>query len=64
MTEDFLTKKQVAERLQRSERTITRWMDEGILPHLKLGTAKQARILFSWPEVTAALQRKFGVTPA
>ena len=44
--ERFLTKREVAEMLQVTLRTIERWVEAGILPYVKLGRKQQSLIRF------------------
>lgn len=65
----FIGKREVAARLCKTERTVEAWMRGGIIPYIKVGTAKgkgrhtarRAPVLFDWPAVKAHLQAKFGV---
>jgi hypothetical protein len=57
----YLLKDEVATRLRKTPRTVERWAKQGILPHLKLGRGKRATVLFNWPDIQAALKRRFEV---
>lgn len=50
---EFLTKKEVAERLGRTPRCIELWMRRGLLPYIKISRS----VYFRWPDVVEALQR-------
>jgi excisionase family DNA binding protein len=52
----LLTKKQVAEALSVTERTISKWQKKGYLPVIKIG----GRCLFPWAAVQDKLRREFG----
>lgn len=56
----YLTKEQVAERFQKSPKTIGRWCKEGILPYIKLGDSKSDTLLFDWEDIRKRLRDKFG----
>ena len=58
--EGYLVTKEVAARLRRQPRTIQRWMKQGLLPYIKVGTSRRSAVLFRWPDVCAALQARFG----
>lgn len=51
--EGFLTKHQVAHRLQKTTRCIELWMRAGYLPYIKIGRS----VLFEWNEVVTSLKR-------
>jgi excisionase family DNA binding protein len=53
--DEFLTKRRLAERLGVTKRTVERWLHDGLLPHLKVGTI----VLFYWPDVVAHLRAKY-----
>ncbi|MGA3182677.1 MAG: hypothetical protein ABSF38_20320 [Verrucomicrobiota bacterium] len=53
----FLVKGQVAQRLQKTPRTIEIWSRRGILPSIKIGRS----VLFFWPDVESALREKFTI---
>jgi excisionase family DNA binding protein len=50
-TEIFIDKSEVAQRLQKTQRSIDNWMKLGILPYYKIGRS----VLFKWSEVEAHL---------
>tara|TARA_B110000495_G_C22602546_1_gene360218 strand:+ start:229 stop:489 length:261 start_codon:yes stop_codon:yes gene_type:complete len=52
----LLTKKQIAEALSVTERTISKWQNRSWLPFIKIG----GRILYPWPEAREAIKRNFG----
>jgi hypothetical protein len=56
----FTTKRDVAARMHKSEKTINRLMAEGKIPYLKIGSGKQATVLFDWEDVKASLKRHYG----
>lgn len=49
--DEYLTKREVAERLRKKIRTIDNWMKRGILPYYKLGRT----VSFKWSDVQAHL---------
>ncbi|HEY5345889.1 MAG TPA: helix-turn-helix domain-containing protein [Verrucomicrobiae bacterium] len=51
---DFISKKQLLERLPVSRRTLFSWRKSGKIPSVRLGGR---RILFHWPSVEATLLR-------
>lgn len=53
----FLVKRQVAQRIQKSERTVELWTRRGILPCLKIGRS----VLYCWEDVELQLREKFTV---
>ena len=58
--EGLITKEELALRLKRSSRTVTRWMRQRRVPYLKIGHAT----LFNWDAVLSSLTREYGVDPA
>jgi len=52
----LLTKKQVADALSVTVRTISKWQKEGYLPVIKIG----GRCLYQWSAVQDKLRREFG----
>lgn len=52
----LLTKRELADRLRKTEKTIERWQQLGRLPHLKIGHS----ILYPEGEVMAHLRSKYG----
>ena len=57
---DYLTKKEVAERLRRTTRTIEHWMRLRKLPCFKIN----GQVTFHWPSVERHLQEHYAVTSA
>jgi len=55
--EDFISKKEVARRLDKTVRTVENWMERGILPYYKLGRT----VSFRWSEIEAHLMAKYRV---
>ena len=51
----FLVKWQVAQRLQKTTRTVELWTRRGILPCLKIGRS----VLYFWPDVEKQLRDNF-----
>ena len=51
ITSQFLTKTELANRLNKSARTIEIWGQRGILPYIKV----QRSILYDWKDVVKAL---------
>ena len=51
--EHFLTKLELAPRLRKTPRTVEQWTRRGILPAMKIGRS----VLYSWPDVQAALKK-------
>jgi excisionase family DNA binding protein len=51
--EVFITKREVARRLNKDVRTVDKWMQRGILPYYKIGRS----VNFKWSEVEVALAR-------
>ncbi len=49
--ESFITKAEVAKRLNRDVRTITTWMRVGLIPHYKIAHT----VVFKWSEVEKQL---------
>jgi predicted DNA-binding transcriptional regulator AlpA len=60
-TEGYITKPEVAQRMQKTPRTIERWMIDGILPYIKIGKGKRASVLFRWSDIQAHFEAKFAV---
>jgi excisionase family DNA binding protein len=56
-TEGFITKKEVARRLNKTVRTIEHWQRKGALPYMKVGQS----VLFKWSDVEMHLQTNFRV---
>lgn len=55
--EDYLTKREIAKRLRKTDRTVDNWMRAGILPYLKLGRS----VVFRWSDVQAHFDTHFRV---
>jgi hypothetical protein len=53
----FLVKGQLAERLQKTTRTVELWTKKGILPCLKIGRS----VLYCWADVEAQLRERFTI---
>ena len=62
--EGYLVKAQIARLIQKDERTVERYMREGIVPYIKLGKGRRATVLFSWPDVQEHFVKRFGVSGA
>lgn len=58
--DEFISKKELAARLQVAIRTVERWQHDELLPYFKVGTV----ILFNWPEVVERLKTDFKHPPA
>ncbi len=56
----YITKAEMARRLNRTGRTVEKWMRAGRLPYLKIGRS----ILFHWPTVENYLKERYQVLPA
>ena len=52
----LLNKKQLADALSVTVRTISKWQNDGSLPVIKIG----GRCLYPWPAVQDQLEREFG----
>jgi hypothetical protein len=50
----YMNKTELAFRLNRCERTIERWMRDGLVPHLKVGRS----VYFKWDMVDQAISQK------
>ncbi len=55
--EEFMTKRQLAERLKVTVRTIENWMTAGVVPFIKVKKV----VLFQWQDVVDHLRRNFRV---
>ena len=53
MPEPFITRPEVARRLNKKVRTVDNWTKRGILPYYKIGRS----VSFKWSEIEAALAR-------
>jgi excisionase family DNA binding protein len=51
--EPFITKPEVARRLNKQVRTVDNWMQRGILPYYKIGRS----VAFKWSEIEVALAK-------
>jgi excisionase family DNA binding protein len=49
---EYVTKREVAKRLGKSPRTIEHWVNQGILPYIKV----ERSVLFPWADVQEALR--------
>src|SRR5689334_20536363 len=55
--DEFLSKRELAQRLKGAVRTIERWQRQGIIPYVKCGHS----VMFNWPDVVAHLEKNFRV---
>jgi excisionase family DNA binding protein len=55
--EGFISKRELARRLNKSLRTIQYWQRSGIIPYIKCGRSA----LFKWTDIEAHLQKNFRV---
>lgn len=60
----YIQKQELARRLCKTTKTVERWMQEGAIPYMKIGTGRRATVLFRWDVVQAHLESKFGVNMA
>jgi len=60
----YIEKPELAQRLCKTTKTVERWMAEGAIPYIKIGTGRRATVLFRWDAVQAQLEAKFGVNQA
>jgi excisionase family DNA binding protein len=51
LPEDFITKVEVAKRLNKTLRTVDNWMKRGLLPYFKIGRS----VAFKWSDVETHL---------
>ena len=59
---EYLTKKQLAEKLGVTEVSIDNWRRNGSLPYIKMGAQTNSRVLFDWDDVCNMMERrKFNV---
>ncbi len=49
----FLTEKEILTRVRCCRRTLTRWKQKKLIPHIKIGR----RVLYSWDDVSRSLKR-------
>lgn len=57
VSDEMLTKEELAPRLKVSVRTVEQWQHDGHLPFIKVGQV----LLFYWPAVVKALTEKFTI---
>ncbi len=57
LSDVMLTKRELAERLKMTVRTVENWQRRGFLPYMKVGRM----VLFHWPDVLEHLKSRFGV---
>ena len=57
VADGYITKQEVARRLNKSVRTIENWQKAGYIPFIKAGHS----VLFQWGDIQAHLQRNFRV---
>jgi excisionase family DNA binding protein len=55
--EPYITKKELADRLRKSARTVEKWQKQGVIPFYKLGRS----VFYRWSEVQAHLGEHFRV---
>ena len=55
--DEYLTKREIAQRLNKKTRTIDNWMRLGILPYYKFGRT----VAFKWSDVQAHLDANYRV---
>ena len=53
----MLNKRELAQRLKMTVRTVENWQKRGVLPYVKVGKV----VLFHWPEVVEFLKGNFRV---
>lgn len=58
MTSKYLTKKQVAELMHCSIKTVDRYRRAGILPYIKMGNTSNAKVLFEEQDVADFMARR------
>ena len=59
---EYLTKKQLAEKLGVTEVSIDNWRRNGSLPYINMGHQTNSRVLFDWDDVCTMMERrKFNV---
>jgi len=61
LAQNLITKAELSVALRKSPRTINTLMRRGMIPYIKLGSGRQADVLFDLPEVIASLKNKYGV---
>lgn len=57
LSQQYMTKPELASRLRRTTRTVELWMKKGMLPYLKIGRS----VLFRWPDVERQLHQRYEV---
>jgi hypothetical protein len=57
----FISKTDVAVRLGKTPRTIEHWMQQGVIPYIKIGKGRRATVLFKWSDIESHLKANFGV---
>ena len=55
--EGFITKQELAPLLRKTPRTLENYLRQGLLPSIRIGRS----VLFSWPDVQAALRESFTI---
>ena len=55
---EYLTKKQLAEKLGVTEVSIDNWRRNGSLPYIKMGQQTNSRVLFDWDDVCHMMERR------
>lgn len=58
MTTKYLTKKQVAELMHCSIKTVDRYRRAGILPYIKMGNTSNAKVLFEEQDIADFMARR------
>ena len=53
--EALLTYRDLTDLLQVSQRTLKDWVRKGIIPHKKIGSARNATVRFVWADVERAI---------
>jgi hypothetical protein len=56
-SEGYLTKEQLAQRLNKSLSTVQRWQADGIIPYVKVSQS----VMYHWPDVQQHLQQNYRV---
>jgi len=54
----YMSKRQVAQALHCTVRTIDRWRRQGVLPYVKMGPNSNAKVLFDQADVQAFMDRR------
>lgn len=55
----FISKTDVSLRLGKTPRTIEHWMQQGVIPYIKIGKGRRATVLFKWADIEAHLKANF-----